>query len=120
MFSPACQFLAGKLRNSLLTSFLLVSGIAAAQVKPSSPDSVLATSQAEGSIATKDKKSPWYEKISIKGYTQVRYSRLLETNPDLRITKRCISWRQCRFSDPAGTHNLQRRCTRTGVYLYST
>jgi len=30
-----------------------------------------------------EKKSHWYDKISIRGYTQVRYNRLLETNPNL-------------------------------------
>lgn len=27
----------------------------------------------------------WYEKISLRGYSQIRYNRLLETNPDLKI-----------------------------------
>jgi hypothetical protein len=27
--------------------------------------------------------APWYERLSLRGYTQVRYNRLLETNPDL-------------------------------------
>ena len=26
---------------------------------------------------------PWYERLSVRGYTQARYNRLLETNPDL-------------------------------------
>lgn len=30
------------------------------------------------------KKVPWYEKISIRGYAQLRYNRLGETNPDLQ------------------------------------
>lgn len=30
------------------------------------------------------KKLNWYDKISIRGYTQVRYNRLFETNPDLK------------------------------------
>nr|WP_255710057.1 porin [Pontibacter harenae] len=29
-------------------------------------------------------KTPWYKKISIRGYAQVRYNRLLETNPLLK------------------------------------
>jgi hypothetical protein len=33
---------------------------------------------------TVEKKSGWYEKISIRGYVQVRYNRLFETNPDLK------------------------------------
>lgn len=31
------------------------------------------------------KKDQWFEKISLRGYTQVRYNRLLETNPDLKF-----------------------------------
>lgn len=33
---------------------------------------------------TVEKKSGWYEKINIRGYVQVRYNRLFETNPDLK------------------------------------
>jgi Phosphate-selective porin O and P len=31
------------------------------------------------------KKSHWYDKIQLRGYTQVRYNRLLETNSDLKF-----------------------------------
>ena len=31
-----------------------------------------------------EKKSNWYDKINIRGYVQVRYNRLFETNPDLK------------------------------------
>jgi hypothetical protein len=31
-----------------------------------------------------EKKSNWYDKIQIRGYVQVRYNRLFETNPDLK------------------------------------
>lgn len=34
-------------------------------------------------IAT-EKKSNWYDKIQMRGYVQVRYNRLFETNPDLK------------------------------------
>ena len=30
---------------------------------------------------------PWYERISLRGYTQIRYNRLLETNPDLACSQ---------------------------------
>jgi hypothetical protein len=30
------------------------------------------------------KPKAWYEKLSMSGYTQIRYNRLLETNPDLK------------------------------------
>lgn len=35
---------------------------------------------------------PWYEKFSLKGYTQFRYNRLLETNPDLKCDQCDKSW----------------------------
>ncbi len=35
-----------------------------------------------GAQAAEDE--PWYERLSLRGYAQVRYNRLLETNPDLR------------------------------------
>jgi hypothetical protein len=34
----------------------------------------------------------WFEKVSIRGYTQVRYNRLLETNPELRCEQCDRSW----------------------------
>lgn len=34
----------------------------------------------------------WFEKISIRGYTQVRYNRLLETNPNLKCEQCDRSW----------------------------
>lgn len=34
----------------------------------------------------------WYEKISLRGYAQVRYNRLLETNPDLGCEQCDRSW----------------------------
>ena len=40
--------------------------------------------------ARKDKK--WYESISIRGYMQVRYNRLAETNPDLNCEQCDKSW----------------------------
>lgn len=30
---------------------------------------------------------PWYERIALRGYTQIRYNRLLETNPDLTCSQ---------------------------------
>src|SRR5688572_458133 len=34
----------------------------------------------------------WFESISVRGYVQVRYNRLLETNPDLRCEQCDRSW----------------------------
>ncbi|GAA5038317.1 porin [Marivirga lumbricoides] len=36
--------------------------------------------------------SKWYESISIGGYVQARYNRLLETNPDLECSQCDASW----------------------------
>lgn len=36
--------------------------------------------------------SPWYSKISIRGYGQIRYNRLLETNPLLQCEQCDRSW----------------------------
>lgn len=38
------------------------------------------------------KKKQWYENIQIRGYAQVRYNRLLETNPDLKCEQCDKSW----------------------------
>ena len=46
-------------------------------LKPSLTSTVIANT-------TVEKKSGWYEKINIRGYVQVRYNRLFETNPDLK------------------------------------
>lgn len=46
--------------------------------------------QSDKSIISKSK--TWYESISIRGYTQVRYNRLLETNEDLGCEQCDKSW----------------------------
>ncbi|MFN8304005.1 MAG: porin [Saprospiraceae bacterium] len=53
------------------------SGIAAQTPADSLPKPSAATPPAQHS-------AKWYEKISLRGYAQFRYNRLLETNPDLR------------------------------------
>lgn len=35
-------------------------------------------------VSSTEKKTNWYDKIQIRGYVQVRYNRLFETNPDLK------------------------------------
>jgi len=37
---------------------------------------------AQGASAAQE--APWYERLTLRGYAQLRYNRLLETNPDLR------------------------------------
>lgn len=42
------------------------------------------TPVATSSVLATEKKSNWYDKIQVRGYVQVRYNRLFETNPDLK------------------------------------
>ena len=42
------------------------------------------TTVATSSVLATEKKSNWYDKIQVRGYVQVRYNRLFETNPDLK------------------------------------
>ncbi len=44
------------------------------------------------SLAPVKKAKSWYESISIRGYTQVRYNRLLETNSQLKCEQCDRSW----------------------------
>ncbi len=37
-------------------------------------------------------KSKWYDRINLRGYSQIRYNRLLETNPDLKCDQCDKSW----------------------------
>ena len=39
---------------------------------------------ATSTVVATEKKSNWYDKIQVRGYVQVRYNRLFETNPDLK------------------------------------
>jgi phosphate-selective porin len=42
--------------------------------------------------ANKPAQKKWYENVSLRGYTQVRYNRLLETNPKLKCDQCDRSW----------------------------
>lgn len=42
--------------------------------------------------AVKKETKPWYETISLRGYMQVRYNRLMETNPKLKCEQCDKSW----------------------------
>lgn len=42
-----------------------------------------ASSAPTSAVGQPPRAKPWYERFSLRGYTQVRYNRLLETNPDL-------------------------------------
>jgi hypothetical protein len=45
-----------------------------------------------GVAAPKENEKAWYEKISLRGYTQVRYNRLFETNQQLKCDQCDRSW----------------------------
>lgn len=42
--------------------------------------------------AKEEKEKKWYDKISLRGYTQIRYNRLLETNDQLKCEQCDRSW----------------------------
>ncbi len=74
------------------TGVLLLS-IAVLSLKTAAQDSIKVEAKPkmeEKSIEEKPKK--WYESISIRGYVQARYNRLLETNPDLKCEQCDRSW----------------------------
>lgn len=52
----------------------------------------VSNAQTELSLAEAKKSKAWYESISIRGYTQIRYNRLLETNSQLKCEQCDRSW----------------------------
>lgn len=79
-----------KLKKLLTTALasgavLCLSITAQAQITDSTQtDSVKQVTVQEAPVSEKPKKKGWYEIISIRGYAQVRYNRLLETNSQLK------------------------------------
>ena len=65
-----------------LASGLFFSSEAKAQAADSSRTQPVVVQQA--AVQEAPKKKAWYDAISLRGYAQVRYNRLLETNPDLK------------------------------------
>ncbi len=85
----------------LFVSVLFTNQIVSQETSSSSNDSLLkyltelrkevqdlknakASSIATSTVAPTEKKSNWYDKIQVRGYVQVRYNRLFETNPNLK------------------------------------
>jgi hypothetical protein len=52
-------------------------------IKTSAQDSVKVKTEQQP-VKAEEKPKKWFESISIRGYTQIRYNRLFETNPDLK------------------------------------
>src|SRR5688572_23601245 len=85
MFSPTCQTVTAKFKKALICSLLLIGGTAAAQETPQAvKDSLQAASSSDVAKPKEKVETKWYENISLRGYVQVRYNRLLETNPSLK------------------------------------
>jgi hypothetical protein len=73
-----------KRSNILLLVLLLVSILSAAQTDTTAVQAKPASSDA--------KTAKWYDSFALRGYMQVRYNRLLETNPDLGCEQCDRSW----------------------------
>ena len=58
-------------------------------VKPIVKDTEIKTIGTSAAVATPKK---WYDEIALRGYMQVRYNRLLETNPKLKCEQCDRSW----------------------------
>lgn len=62
-----------------------VAGAPAQNTTPQQPTTAIPTPGATATLGSASASTPkWYDTISLRGYTQVRYNRLLETNRDLR------------------------------------
>jgi len=66
----------------LPVAFVLTYAFQSASGQTVTPDSL--PSQTISVPKTAPSPSKWYDKISLRGYAQFRYNRLLETNPDLK------------------------------------
>jgi hypothetical protein len=85
----------------LIVSILFTNKVVSQETKDISNDSLLkyltdlrnevqelkngkTTVVSNSAISTTEKKTNWYDKIQVRGYVQVRYNRLFETNQDLK------------------------------------
>ena len=66
---------------TIVVTVLLPGGRLPAQT--TAPDTARAPTADSARGGTAQARGPWYERISFRGYTQVRYNGLLRTNPDL-------------------------------------
>ena len=68
------------IRATLVVALIAVAAPLSGQA--AKPDSARAQTPADRPTAT-----PWYERITVRGYSQIRYNRLLETNEDLNCAQ---------------------------------
>ncbi|HET6243786.1 MAG TPA: porin [Bacteroidia bacterium] len=77
----------------LLTVLLIsIGGVTGQEKGDKIPDPSVSSNPLDTSTVKTEKKKEWFEKISIRGYAQVRYNRLLETNPLLSCDQCDKSW----------------------------
>jgi hypothetical protein len=75
----------------LLATWLLILGVSSsASAQTGDPSSSSPAPPLTG--VTPKKEKAWYEKINLRGYAQLRYNRLLETNPQLQCEQCDRSW----------------------------
>lgn len=63
-----------------------------AAVLTGGPATLLAQSSPDGPVAPKPPAAAWYEKFRIRGYGQIRFNRLFESNPALQCEQCDRSW----------------------------
>jgi len=63
-----------------------------AAVLTGGPATLLAQSSPDGPVAPKRPAAAWYEKFRIRGYGQIRFNRLFESNPALQCEQCDRSW----------------------------
>jgi hypothetical protein len=78
------------IKQVLFTGMFLFLSIFSVSANNTMIESVVDTNKIETPAPTPPKK--WYDKISLRGYAQVRYNRLLETNPALKCEQCDKSW----------------------------
>lgn len=69
---------------ALLVSVASASGRARAEDRPATASPPPAITARPESAAPEKKEPPWYERIRLRGYTQIRYNRIGATNPHLK------------------------------------
>jgi hypothetical protein len=76
----------------IVISALLFSLIAYAQTDSTSVVAPVEAKKEEKKPEEKKEEKKWFETLSIRGYTQIRYNRFLETNEDLKCEQCDRSW----------------------------
>ena len=76
----------------LIFLVILAGGVSSQVVKHDTVRTADSLKRAPVAPKPASKKSEWYERINLRGYTQIRYNRLLETNSDLQCEQCDRSW----------------------------